>query len=120
MWITNQVPKEKRDAAWEFVKFVTKSDIQAEWAASTGYFPITPDAYDEDVLKKKYDEYPQYKVAVDQLQNTKVSPATQGPLTTVMPEARKIIESALGELYDGGDPKQVLDNAAKKITDTLK
>lgn len=120
LWITNQVSKEKQDAAWEFVKFVTKPDIQAEWAASTGYFPITPKAYDEDVLKEKYDEYPQYKVAVDQLQNTKASPATQGPLTTVMPESRKIIESALGELYDGGDPKKVLDNAAKKITDALK
>ncbi|MDY0406381.1 ABC transporter substrate-binding protein [Virgibacillus sp. 179-BFC.A HS] len=120
LWITNQVPKEDQDAAWEFVKFVTKPDIQAQWAASTGYFPITPDAYDEDVLKKKYDENPQFKVAVDQLENTKVSPATQGPLTTVMPEARKIIESALGELYEGGDPKKVLDNAAKKITDALK
>lgn len=120
LWITNQVEEAQQDAAWEFVKFITKSDIQAEWAASTGYFPITPAAYDEDVLKKKYDEYPQFKVAVEQLENTKVSPATQGALTEVLPEARKIIETALGEMYEGKDPKEALDNATKKITDALK
>ncbi|GIN57286.1 ABC transporter substrate-binding protein [Lederbergia ruris] len=120
LWITNQVDEKQQDAAWEFVKFMTKADIQAEWAASTGYFPITPTAYDEEVLKEKYEEYPQFKVAVNQLENTTVSPATQGALTEVLPEARKIIETALGEMYEGKDPKEALDSAAQKITDALK
>ncbi len=108
-----------QDAAWEFVKFMTNSDVQAEWAAATGYFPITPAAYDEDVLKDVYDEFPQFTVAVDQLENTTPSPATNGPLTTIMPEARKIIETALGEMYEGKDPKAALDDAANKIKDAL-
>lgn len=120
LWITNQVDEEAQDAAWEFVKFMTNADIQAEWAAGTGYFPITPAAYDEDVLKDVYDEYPQYTTAVDQLENTTVSPATQGALTEVLPEARKIIETALGEMYEGKDPQEALDDAAEKINDALK
>lgn len=120
LWITNQVPKEKQDAAWEFVKYMTNADVQAEWAAATGYFPITPAAYDEQVLKDVYEEYPQFTVAVDQLENTSAGPATSGALTTVLPEARKIIETALGEMYEGKDPQAALDDAAKKINDSLK
>ena len=119
LWITNQVDEEDQDAAWEFVKFMTDEDIQAEWAAATGYFPITPSAYDVDVLKDAYEEYPQYTTAVDQLEDTTVDPATQGALTEVLPEARKIIETALGELYEGKDPQEAIDDAAEKITEAL-
>lgn len=119
LWITNQVDDEEQQAAWEFVKFMTNADVQAEWAAGTGYFPITPAAYDEQVLIDVYDEYPQYTTAVDQLENTTVTPATQGALTEVLPEARKIIETALGEMYEGKDPQEALDDAAQKINDAL-
>ncbi|SHG17152.1 ABC transporter substrate-binding protein [Ornithinibacillus halophilus] len=120
LWITNQVSEEDQDAAWEFVKFLTDAEVQAEWAASTGYFPITPAAYDVDVLKDVHEEFPIYTTAVEQLKNTTVSPATQGALTEVLPEARKIIETALGEMYEGKDPKEALDEAAQKINDALK
>src|SRR5699024_1625344 len=119
LWITNQVDEEDQNAAWEFVKFMTNADIQAEWAAGTGYFPITPAAYDEQVLKDVYEEYPQYTTAVDQLEDTTVTPAIQGALTEVLPEARKIIETALGEMYEGKDPQEALDDAAQKINDAL-
>lgn len=70
LWITNKVSEEEQDAAWEFIKFVTEPSVQAEWAASTGYFPITPAAYEEDTLKEVYEEFPQFTTAVDQLENT--------------------------------------------------
>src|SRR5699024_5100895 len=104
LWITNKVSDEEQDAAWEFVKFMTESDVQAEWAASTGYFPITPDAYEEDILKDVYEEFPQFTTAVDQLEETTPNAATGGALTEVLPEARKIIETALGEMYEGKHP----------------
>lgn len=119
IWITNKVTEEEQNAAWEFVKFTTKADVQAEWAAGTGYFPITPAAYDEQVLKDVYEEFPQYTTAVKQLENTKATPATAGALFSIMPEARKIIETALGEMYEGKDPKEALDDAAAKISEEL-
>ncbi|MBP1915799.1 sn-glycerol 3-phosphate transport system substrate-binding protein [Lederbergia galactosidilyticus] len=119
VWITNQVSEENQNAAWEFVKYMTNADVQAEWAAATGYFPITPAAYDEKALKDVHEEYPQYLTAVKQLENTKANPATAGALFTIMPEARMIIETALGEMYEGKDPKAALDDAAKKITEAL-
>src|SRR5699024_7235843 len=118
-WINHQVSEEKQDAAWEFVKFMSRPDIQAEWAAATGYFPITPASYDEDVLQDVYEEYPQFKTAVNQLEDTTPTAATAGPLTEVMPEARKIIETELGEMYEGKDPQAAVDDAAQKITEAL-
>lgn len=120
LWITNQVDEAQQEAAWEFIKFTTDKAVQAEWAALTGYFPITPAAYDEAVLQDVYDEFPQFVTAVDQLEGTTVNPASGGPLTEVMPEARKIIENALGEMYEGKNPREALDEAAEKITDALK
>lgn len=119
LWVTNQVSEEEQEAAWEFIKFSTNADVQAEWAAGTGYFPITPAAYDEQVLKDVYEEFPQYTTAVDQLEATESGPATNGALTEVLPEARKIIETALGEMYEGKDPAEALDDAAEKINDAL-
>lgn len=119
LWMTNKVSEEDQEAAWEFVKYTTKADVQAKWAASTGYFPFNPDAYDEDELQEVYDEYPQYTTAVDQLEETNANPETAGALTEAMPEARKIIETALGEMYEGKSPEEALDDAAQKITDAL-
>lgn len=118
-WMTNEVPEEEQDAAWEFVEYTTKPEVQAKWAASTGYFPTNPDAYEEDELVEAYEEFPQYETAVDQLEETTVSPETAGPLTEVMPEAREIIETSLGEMYDGKDPEEALDEAAENITEEL-
>lgn len=120
LWITNKVSDKKQEAAWEFIKFLTKPEVQAEWAAATGYFPITPDAYNEDTLKKVYDKYPQFKTAVKQLENTKQSPATEGPLSTIMPQSRKIIESAMEKMYQGTAPQKALDDAASQIDAAMK
>lgn len=118
-WMTNKVDDDVQEAAWEFVKYTTEADVQAKWAAATGYFPTNPDSYDEDVLNDVYEEYPQYKTAVDQLEETNVNPETAGPLTEAMPEARKIIEASLEGMYDGQDPKKAVEEAAEKITEAL-
>ena len=46
---------------------------------------------------------PQLKVTVEQLQSTKSSLATQGGLMDMIPEGRKIMETALETVYNGGD-----------------
>lgn len=119
LWMTNQVEEDTQKAAWEFIKYTAKADVQAKWAASTGYFPITKAAYDEEVLKEVYEQNPQFLTAVEQLQDTTLTPATQGALMNVFPEARSIIENAIEELYENGNPDEVLDKAAKSINEAL-
>lgn len=120
VWITNKVSEDQQEAAWKFIKYLSSPKAQATWATGTGYFPVNTKSYDLDSVQKVYEKYPQYKTAVKQLRNTKTTPATSGALTTVMPQARNIIEDAMGKLYQGTDPQKALDQAAEQITNALK
>ena len=113
LWMTNMVSEETQQGAWDFMKYLTKPDVQAKWHTATGYFSINPDAYNEPLVKEQYEKYPQLKVTVEQLQATKQSPATQGALISVFPESRDAVVKALEAMYDGKNSKEALDEAAK-------
>lgn len=113
LWMSKGIAEEEQQAAWEFMKYLTTPEVQAQWHLDTGYFAINPKAYDEENVKEKWAEFPQYKVTVDQLQDTVPGLATQGALISVFPESRQQIVTALEDLYQGKDPQEVLDKAAE-------
>lgn len=115
IYITNKIPEEEQEGAWEFLKYLASPEVQARWAAATGYFPITEAANDVDVLKETYEEYPQMLTAVEVNANTPAEPATSGPLSDLGEEFRTIVETAQEKVYEGEDPKTALDEAAEKI-----
>ncbi|WP_414458015.1 ABC transporter substrate-binding protein [Evansella clarkii] len=119
LWMTNSIAEEEQQAAWDFMKYTTEPEVQAKWAGATGYFPITTDAYEEQELQDIYEEFPQFLTSVDQLQETNLTPATQGALMGVFPEARNIVENAIETLYQGGDPQELLDEAAAEIENAI-
>ncbi|MDT8862165.1 ABC transporter substrate-binding protein [Alkalihalobacillus sp. MEB130] len=119
IWMISDIPEEVQQAAWEFVKYTAQPEVQAKWAADTGYFPITKAAYDEDVLQQRYAEYPQFLTAVEQLQNTTLTPATQGALIGVFPEARERVVNAVESLHDGADPIEAINLANDEINREL-
>jgi sn-glycerol 3-phosphate transport system substrate-binding protein len=113
LWMSKGIADEEQQAAWEFMKYLTTPEVQAKWHLDTGYFAINPDAYEEDIVKEKWAEYPQFQVTVNQLQDTEPSVVTQGALISVFPESRQQIVTALENLYQGADPQQVLDEAVE-------
>ncbi|WP_445683516.1 ABC transporter substrate-binding protein [Sporosarcina sp. FSL K6-5500] len=113
LWMSKGIAEKDQEAAWEFMKYLTTPEVQAQWHLDTGYFAINPIAYDEENVKEKWAEFPQYKVTVDQLQDTVPGLATQGALISVFPESRQQIVTALEDLYQGKDPQEVLDKAAE-------
>lgn len=113
LWMSKGIAEKEQEAAWEFMKYMTTPEVQAKWHLDTGYFAINPKAYDEENVKEKWAEFPQYKVTVDQLQDTVPGLATQGALISVFPESRQQIVTALEDLYQGKDPQEVLDKAAE-------
>jgi sn-glycerol 3-phosphate transport system substrate-binding protein len=68
----------------------------------------------------RWEKYPQLKVTVDQLHDTKANAATQGTLISVFPESRQKIVSGMESLYQGMDPQKALDQAAKETDRALK
>lgn len=113
LWMSKGIAENEQQAAWEFMKYLTTPEVQAKWHLDTGYFAINPKAYDEENVKVKWAEFPQYKVTVDQLQDTVPGLATQGALISVFPESRQQIVTALEDLYQGKAPQEVLDQAAE-------
>lgn len=103
LWMVDGKEQAEKDAAWDFMKFVQQPEIQAEWHVNTGYFAINPAAYDEQVVQEAYEEMPQLQVTVQQLQETNSSYATQGAVMDMIPEERRIVETALETIYNGGD-----------------
>lgn len=116
-WILNNKSEAEQKAAWEFIKFLSAPEQQANFHVNTGYFPITKKAYDLQAVKDNMVKYPQFKTAVDQLHGTKLNKATQGAVMGVFPEARQITENAIEEALAGKkSPKDALDAAAKEIS----
>jgi hypothetical protein len=98
-------------AAREFVKFLADKDSQTTWHTSTGYFPITKAAPETDADKQRVAQRPQFATAIEQLQATALSKATQGCLLGVMPQVRKGAERGMqAAVLSGTDPKAALQN----------
>jgi len=119
LWMMDGKPEAESQAAWEFMKYLQKPEVQAKWHVGTGYFAINPAAYEEKLVKDAWAEKPQLKVTVDQLQSTKPSYATQGALMDILPEGRKIIESALETVYNGENVDSTYKTAVQQFNDAI-
>ncbi|MGX1195343.1 ABC transporter substrate-binding protein [Metabacillus sp. SLBN-84] len=119
LWMSKDISEEKQKGAWEFMKYLSTPEVQAKWHVETGYFAINPAAYEEEIVKEQWGKYPQLKVTVDQLHDTKANTATQGALISVFPESRQKIVSGMESLYQGMDPQKALDQAAAETDRAL-
>lgn len=120
LWMSSGKSEEEQQAAWDFMKYVQTPEAQAKWHVGTGYFAINPAAYDEQVVKDAHAKMPQLKTAIEQLQATKPSYETQGAIMDMIPEERKIIETALETVYNGGDVDEAFNTAVDQVNAAIK
>lgn len=108
----------RKDASWDFIKFLVSPESQAYWNAETGYFPINVDAHNEEVFKENIKKFPQFETAIDQLHDS--SPESQGGLATVYQETRQIEEKYVEEVLNGNKtPQEAAKAIAKEVNDAL-
>ena len=120
LWISNLNHSDaQQQAAWKFIKFLSTPENQATWHTGTGYFPTSKKALDTDTDTAWRKQYPQFDVAVKQLERTKLTPATQGCSAGVMPQARKAVETAVEKIFQGTDPKTALSDQTKALQTDL-
>ncbi|RDW18366.1 ABC transporter substrate-binding protein [Oceanobacillus arenosus] len=119
LWMIDDKSEEEQKAAWDFMKYLQTPEIQAQWHVGTGYFAINPAAYDEQLVIDAHKEMPQLQVTVDQLQATKSSYATQGALMDMIPEGRKIMETALETVYNGGEVDDAYNTAVDQFNTAI-
>jgi sn-glycerol 3-phosphate transport system substrate-binding protein len=120
-FLTNTVPPEQQAAAWEFMKFMWKTDSQVAWHLVGSYLPTTqaaaahPDvvAYWEDDLAGRL-----LKVAYDQL--LQVDPERPGPQIGPYTDYSDAIKNSLDRLVLQGDSVDaVVERADAEIQEAL-
>jgi len=116
-YIVNKSAPEKQAAAYEFAKFLASAKIQSDWAAATGYVPVSKTAATLSPLAEKYAQQPDYKVAYDQLLAGPVNVATAGPVIGAYGSntqgVRGAIVDAIARMLDGKlTPAQAVAAAA--------
>jgi multiple sugar transport system substrate-binding protein len=106
---------EKQQAAWDFVKWLTETKQSAFWTVQTNYLPVRKSALDEQSLKDYIAKTPRFKVALDMIPTgaSGISVAGWADVRTYLQDAVTAADSLTV------DPKQALDDAAKKSDEAL-
>ena len=121
---SNYILKDKSDkekqASWKFVQWLALPEQQAYWHINTGYFPMRKDAYSLQSEIDNAKKYPQFATAINQLHDTKLTPATSGAVLGVFPQARASTETAIEETILGkSSSKAALDKSVGEINQAL-
>jgi sn-glycerol 3-phosphate transport system substrate-binding protein len=107
----------KTAAAWEFVKFMTSAEIQARFAAATGYMPVNTGSYNEDTYTAYISAYPQAETGAKQLADT--SPdmlnVTVGPSRDFYMEIMNRISAMLTENKSPREEVESMSNALNRM-----
>jgi sn-glycerol 3-phosphate transport system substrate-binding protein len=65
--LLRSAPEAEKQAAWEFVRWMSEAEQTIEWSTRTGYMPVTRPAVDRLDARGWYTNHPNDRVAYDQL-----------------------------------------------------
>lgn len=120
LWLVDRGDPGRVGASWQLVEWFTRPAIIAEIAAYTGYLPTTPRAAADPGLQTRWAEWPELRVAFDQMTKTPDSDAGAGlqvgPMTDVL---RAIETAAVDVIVYGADPMERLTQAEVEITNVI-
>jgi sn-glycerol 3-phosphate transport system substrate-binding protein len=112
--ISNKSSRQEKEAAWEFVKWMTATEQTVYASSKTGYMPSRKSAIDAPQMAQLYAAMPQFKVAIDQMAYAKNRPMNPG-----YTEAGSIITSALDAVWITGQDMHSVFSEAKQRVDKL-
>lgn len=103
LWISEEIPEDVKEAAADFLTWLTKPEQQEKWHKETGYFPVHKETIPRLRNKGWFEQNPMYKIAFDQLTETKDTVATQGAQIGPFDTMRTIIEESVDSMEDTSD-----------------
>lgn len=105
---------ERQKAAWTLINWLTSPEIAGEWSRFTGYFAPRKAAYDLPEMKKYLAQYPDAKVALDQLRYAVPWFDTYNTVAV-----RKAMEDQVQAILSGKVAPEAAVAAAQKNADEL-
>lgn len=111
----------KQAAAWDYAKYLNTAQVQATWAAGTGYIPVVEAATKLPAVQELWAKTPGYKVAYDQLLSGVNNTATAGPVIGAYKAVRDAVITAESSMFTQGvKPKDALAAAKAKANPAMK
>ena len=97
-------PDDRKQAAFEFIKFAARPENVAFWSTTTGYMPVTKSAQESSEMQSYFQENPNFKVAVDQLPKTQ----PQDTARTLIPNGDTTIGTGLERIFVSNEPAEAV------------
>lgn len=104
--------EERKQAAWEVLKFLSTGQASVDWTLGTGYLPTTKAALESEEVAQRAEDNPNFQVAIDQLERA------QGPdvVRRYVPECAPEAKDAIQAVYSGGaDPLAALETMQSNL-----
>ncbi len=115
LWVMDGKDKETYKGVAEFLQYLVKPEIAAEWHQKTGYLPITTAAYELTKQQGFYEQNPGADVATRQMLNKPPLPYTKGLRLGNMPQIRTVVDEELEAVWTAKKtPQAALDNSVKR------
>jgi sn-glycerol 3-phosphate transport system substrate-binding protein len=116
LYLFKKTPKERQQAAWKFIQFLSSPEMEARWTIDSGYVAPRKSAWDTPALKDYTAKTPQALVARDQLQYAGKELSTHSG-----PQIQKVFGDELqAALTSKKPPQQAMDDAQKNADNILK
>lgn len=114
--MTTKISEQEKEAAWEFIKWMTEAEQAAYSTINTGYVPTSKTCTETEQIQTLFKETPQFKVAIDQLEQYSVGRPTNPGYT----ECQVVIESALDAMWANNENiETTLADTATKVNKIL-
>jgi sn-glycerol 3-phosphate transport system substrate-binding protein len=114
--IARKIPRERQDAAWRFIEWVTSAENAARWSIASGYVATRVSAYERPEMRAHIEKNPEYLVARDQLKF-----ASAKMMAPNYQKIREILKKQLDDAVDGRvNPKEALDTVQRQVATVIK
>lgn len=122
--VLSSTPTEKQAGAMSYIAFASNVENTIFWAQNTGYMPVRKSALENADMQSYFDEFPQFKTAVEQLALTRA----QDSARVWVPNGDQIIGKGLERItvqsdeveVAFGEVQQILEQEAEPVVAALK
>ncbi|MFP4704314.1 MAG: sn-glycerol-3-phosphate ABC transporter substrate-binding protein UgpB [Spirochaetaceae bacterium] len=121
LWVMEGHSDEEYRGVAQFFNYLSTPEVQADWHESTGYLPITEDAYELAKEQGLYEETPALETAILQMTRAEPTDNSKGLRLGNYSEIRDINYEELEALFDGQKTAQeALDDAVERGNEVLR
>jgi sn-glycerol 3-phosphate transport system substrate-binding protein len=121
LWVMGGKTNNAYKGVAKFLAYLSRPEVQMDWHTSTGYVPITLEAYELTRKSGYYDKNPGADIAIKQLTNKAPTPNSKGLRFGNYVQGREVFEEEMEGVFAGKkDAKTALDEAVKRGNEILR